>query len=238
MLGPSVSGVDPLAWRAKNWGRRLEWHFDARVPSSITVATGVSQWADLSGNARHLSNSTPGAQPGNGGVINGRNAITFSPASTVDVLDSSGLAALSTDTLATFMVARMGSGTGNYGRFGGLILNTGSDETDAAAFSLQRDATSETWRVQRNSTSTSAVGFTYDKPFLLMVVWNGSTMVLRSRNLAAASASSTGTFVGNRLWAGFNLDGAIGEWLAVRGPFAEGELARQYRAMAYGWQVT
>lgn len=237
MLLPDIAGIDPPAWTPRLWGSRLEWHHNARVPASITVSTGVSQWADLSGKARHLSNGTPSAQPAYDGDINGRKAIRFSPASTVDVLDSSGLTALSTDSLATFMVARMGSGSGNYARFGGLILGAGSDETDAAAFSLQRDATSETWRVQRNSVSTSAVGFTYDKAFVIMVVWNGATMQLRTRNIVAASASSTGTFSGNRLWAGYNLDGAIGEWIGVRGPFAEGELARQYRALSYGWQV-
>ncbi len=237
MLVPSVASVDPLAWRPAQWGSRLEWHHNARVPSSITVSTGVSQWSDLSGKARHLTNATAGEQPAYDAEINSRKAIRFSPASTVDVLDSSGLTALSTTTLAVFMVCRFGSGSGNYARLGGLILNSGSDETDAAAFAMERDALSQTWRVQRNSVSTSAVSITYDKAFVAMVVWDGSTMQLRQRNVTAASASSSGTFTGNRLWCGYNLDGAVGEWIGVRGPFTEGELAKQYRALAYGWQV-
>lgn len=236
MLLPSLA-VDPGAWSTKMWGQRGEWHHDATVPGSITVSTGVSLWTDQFGKGRNLSNGTAGAQPANGGDINGRNAITFSPASTIDVLDSSGLTALSTDLLATFMVARMNSGSGNYARFGGMIVGAGSDETDAGAFSLQRDALSETWRVQRNSVSTSSVGFTYGVPLIVLVVWDGATMQIKPRNITANSQSSTGTFVGNRLWAGYNLDGTIGEWIGVRGPFTASEITRQYRALAYKWRI-
>ena len=41
----------------------LAAHYDASDTSSITVATGVSQWNDLSGNARHLLQATAASQP-------------------------------------------------------------------------------------------------------------------------------------------------------------------------------
>lgn len=41
----------------------LAAHYDASVAASVTVATGVSQWADLSGNGYHLLQASAGKQP-------------------------------------------------------------------------------------------------------------------------------------------------------------------------------
>ena len=41
----------------------LEAHYDASIPSSITEVTGVSNWADLSGNGRDLIQATGADQP-------------------------------------------------------------------------------------------------------------------------------------------------------------------------------
>jgi hypothetical protein len=61
--------------------------YDASTSSSITTQTGVSQWADLSGNARHLTQSTTNNQPAYGTVtLNGKPTITFD--GTNDVLRS------------------------------------------------------------------------------------------------------------------------------------------------------
>ena len=230
-------GIDPAAWTPKMWGSRGEWHFDATIASSITVATGVSLWADQFSKARNMSNGTAGAQPANGGDINGRNAISFSPASTIDVLDSFGLTALSTTTLATFLVGKLGSGSGNYARLGGLVVGAGSDETDAGAFAIERVGTTEAIQVQRNSVGTSTQAITYDVPFIIVVVWDGTTMQMRPKNIVLSSTASTGTFVGDRLWAGYNLSGAIGEWIGVRGPFTGAEVARQYKALSAKWRI-
>lgn len=234
----NLGGIDPLAWRpAQNWGRRLQWHFDATVSSSITIATGVSQWSDLSGNARHITQGTAAAQPANGGDIGGRNAITFSPSGTIDQLEATGLTAVSTDTLAVFIVAKFGSGSGNYARLASLIVGAGSDETAVGAFAMQREALTAQWRIQRNSVTTTPQTITYDAPFIGMAVWNASTQHTRTKNVASATASSTGTFIGDHLWMGYNLAGSIGEWIAAKGPFAEGELNRQYRALANKWRI-
>lgn len=57
----------------------LSMWFDASVASSITSSGGaVSQWSDLSGNARHATQSTAGAKPTTGSsTVNTLNALSF-----------------------------------------------------------------------------------------------------------------------------------------------------------------
>lgn len=55
----------------------LVMHLDATNAGSITLATGVSQWNDLSGYGNDATQGTAGNQPANGGDISGQNAIVF-----------------------------------------------------------------------------------------------------------------------------------------------------------------
>jgi len=52
--------------------------YDASVSTSVTIETGVSQWNDLSGNGRHLTQTTTNNQPAYvTNALNGRPAIDF-----------------------------------------------------------------------------------------------------------------------------------------------------------------
>ena len=53
--GPRAAGIPGVAGVIAD--------YDASIASSITVATGVSGWADVSGAGRHLAQATPAAQP-------------------------------------------------------------------------------------------------------------------------------------------------------------------------------
>lgn len=56
----------------------LEAWYDASAISSITIQTGVQQWADLSGNSRHLIQNTTNSQPlYNSVTLNNRPTLTF-----------------------------------------------------------------------------------------------------------------------------------------------------------------
>lgn len=60
----------------------LNYWFDAADSSSISIATGVSQWNDKSGNGFHATQGTAGKQPTYTiGGMNGHNVLTFSNAS-------------------------------------------------------------------------------------------------------------------------------------------------------------
>lgn len=57
---------------------------DADDPATITEeTTGVSGWADKSGNGNDLSQPNPNEQPFNGAVINGRNALEFNQTNSI-----------------------------------------------------------------------------------------------------------------------------------------------------------
>jgi len=56
----------------------LELWLDASVASSLTVSSNqISQWNDISGNARHMVQATTGARPANTTTVNGLVAATF-----------------------------------------------------------------------------------------------------------------------------------------------------------------
>jgi len=72
LLRPLATGFDPR--RIPN----LTVWYDASVASSITIETGVSQWNDLSGNNRHLAQTTTNNQPAYvTNALNGRPAVDF-----------------------------------------------------------------------------------------------------------------------------------------------------------------
>lgn len=72
LLRPRASGFNP-----KSIAGLLGW-YDAADSSTITIATGVSAWADKSGNGYTLRQSTANNQPATGTrTIGGKNALDF-----------------------------------------------------------------------------------------------------------------------------------------------------------------
>jgi hypothetical protein len=68
----AASGFDPRTIAD------LSVWYDASVASSITIETGVSQWNDLSGNNRHLTQTITNNQPAYvTNALNGRPAVDF-----------------------------------------------------------------------------------------------------------------------------------------------------------------
>jgi hypothetical protein len=68
----AASGFDP-----RTIANLTVW-YDASVSTSVTIETGVSQWNDLSGNGRHLTQAVTNNQPAYvTNALNGRPAIDF-----------------------------------------------------------------------------------------------------------------------------------------------------------------
>lgn len=70
---------------------------DANAPGSITLATGVSQWNDLSGNGRNFTQATGSQQPAyTQNAVNGKPAVTFTAASSHTMTNSTNFSTPST----------------------------------------------------------------------------------------------------------------------------------------------
>lgn len=68
----------------------LFW-FDAADASTISLATGVSQWSDKSGSGFHATQGTGARQPQYSNTLNGRKVLTFSNASQYYMLFSGSM---------------------------------------------------------------------------------------------------------------------------------------------------
>ena len=87
-MARGVSPVDEARLQARLWTPALVlpavW-LDAADLSTITIATGVSEWRDKSGNGRHMT--APGAQPAlAANSLNGLNTIAFDNRTTTQTL--------------------------------------------------------------------------------------------------------------------------------------------------------
>lgn len=113
LLRPRVSGFNP-----KSISGLWAW-WDAGDNATITTDTGVSAWADKSGNNRTASQAVGNNQPARNTTINGRSVLTFD--GTNDTLDFTG-AARTVETV--FVVCQMrdeAADTANTNRYGTLL---------------------------------------------------------------------------------------------------------------------
>jgi hypothetical protein len=96
--------IGATVWTPASIAGLLSWH-DATNSGSITASGGlVSQWSDLSGNSRHLTQASGSLQPQTGGNINGVAALTFD-----NVDDVMGTGGFLTSNCTIFTVQRIDS---------------------------------------------------------------------------------------------------------------------------------
>jgi hypothetical protein len=107
LLRPRASGgFDPRSLTG------LALWLDAADSTTVTLNSGVEEWRDKSGNARHFSQSTANNRPAYTGSINGRLALSFD--GTNDSLSRSGVANADLTTAAgasVFIVYSVNSDT-------------------------------------------------------------------------------------------------------------------------------
>lgn len=104
LLRPRATGFNP-----KSISGLAGW-WDANDSASVTLVSGVvSQWADKSGNGRHLSQSTGNDRPSYVNTVNGKKVLTFNGANTVLWLQSNSQSLSSTAGATLFYVFRANS---------------------------------------------------------------------------------------------------------------------------------
>lgn len=90
---------------------------DFKISSSLVVTTGrISQWSDLSGNARHLVQSTATARP-----VVGTNGVSFFDNTNQKYMNTSGTFGTA-NNIETFIVMRPNSLTAVNGGYNSIIL--------------------------------------------------------------------------------------------------------------------
>jgi hypothetical protein len=106
LLRPLATGFNP-----RRISGLLAW-WDAQTPSSYDIATGVSEWRDLSGNANHLTQSITNNQP-TLSTLNGRTAFSFDGSNDQLAAASSIITASSAGQFSAFAVVQTSDNSGN-----------------------------------------------------------------------------------------------------------------------------
>lgn len=166
LLRPTATVFNPLSIAG------LEGWWDAADASTVTIATGVSEWRDKSGNDRHASQGTGNNQPDYTGTLNGRSVITFDGSN-----DSLATISFSiSQPYSLLMVARRTGGAGQnfydrintgpaLGTFGGVFfilvtsgLNGPAQDTNYHIFHAKHNGASSVFRIDKNDFATGNPG--------------------------------------------------------------------------------
>lgn len=168
-LRPRATGFSP-----RNLTSLAAW-YDPTVSSSYTIATGVSEWRDLSGNGRTLSQGTANNQP-TLSTIGSKTALLFDGSNDTLVANSPILANAASGQFTAFIVLQVASTEAGYvfGNNGassqgfGLYCQTTPDYTMADARQIPRSLSGTRGNnvgevvslVYNNSTTTFAINGT------------------------------------------------------------------------------
>jgi hypothetical protein len=184
---------------------------DAADPSAFTLTgSNVTLWKDKSGNANN-STTVIGTPILNQKAINGFSAIRvqtgsyfyFSPLTT----------AANTTTVSAFVVANLSNSPANtFGRllsFGNTADGTNNfDYQTVGNFIFCRENANQQMAIYRNSLvgPNVTMNVTYEQPFLMNAVFNGTNCSSFLNGTANTSFSSSGTFTFNQLGIGVNIN--------------------------------
>jgi hypothetical protein len=192
LLRPLASGFNPKSIAG------LEAWYAADVASSITIATGVQQWSDLSGKGRHLIQNVTNNQPAyNSVTLNGKPTITFDGSN--DLLQS-----------ANFTVAQPYSYIAVF-RFESAYVSGGPRAFDAGNVARSgevfRNAAGEELRVFSAPGGSVLVGNlmpagTNANFNIFDFEFNSTASAIRLRKNAFAVTGTTGSNAGERLTVG------------------------------------
>jgi hypothetical protein len=188
--------------------------YDASVASSITSsATKVSQWNDLSGNGKHLTQATSGYQPVTGTTTqNGRNVIVFDQ----QVMSSTAVS-FTANALTVFFTATKssaGSAANQYSRVVSFSLNSDNDYDNTNGMNPMY-FTSPTSSYNRNNATVCSTALTYGQINTTAFKLNGSAVDLWHNSLTASGTTSATAINSNRFAVG-------GTYTAVGNGFLNG----------------
>ena len=253
LLRPTASGFNPKS--IANLGLWL----DASADSSLTFnATTVSEWRDLSGNARHFAQATAANQP-SGAVTtqNGRRVLSFehvpgtpsrlvgNSASLSIARNVAGLTMIAVaksdlnDTLRPIIFASVGTGTGSRASMGTAFsapnnFTTGNRRLDADS--------SQAATASSNNTNANVFGGVLDYANAAAYLHlNGTTVATNTSFQTAGNTSDTNSQairVGSDAGDVFNWRGWISEIIVYQRALSATERQRVERYLGRKWGIT
>ena len=256
LLRPRATGFNP-----RNITGLALW-LDATDASTYTVATGVSEWRDKSGNARKFAQSIGNNQP-TISTLNGKTALSFNGASHRLTTSGTLLTGNGSFTLFQAMECSFPGGVGTAGRSFEHRTATGGPDDNAIAIEWRADQgaswVSGTLR-SRVQSFRSSVAYNADQRFDSVNV-SGRGIVTLTGNFNAASATSTawwknsaapstlgtsdpGTVLGmaigcrNNATASLFFGGVIGEVICYVGTISTAQRLAVQGYLASKWGVT
>jgi hypothetical protein len=218
---------------------------DAADSSTITIASGVSQWNDKSGNGQDFTQATAGKRPTyDSGIRNGLNAVRINNTTVRQLLERTSFA-YTGNTMQMFSAYRnlSASGVTRYGRLFGFAPAAGNDYDNNNGILLSANDTSTGIWLYRNSAA-----------IINMVVPNDTWGIIDARRTASTArmalnggAYSTGTTaaanqniararVGND-WAEADsgMNGWIGENLLFTSTLSDADCQKVVGYLAWKW---
>ena len=256
LLRPRATGFNP-----KSISGLALW-LDPTDSSTYTVATGVSEWRDRSGNGRNFSQSTGNNQP-TLSTLNGKTALSFNGTSHRLTTSQTLLTGNGSLTVFQAMECSFPGGTGTAGRSFEHKIATGGPDDNAICIEWRADQgtswVSGTLR-SRVAAFRSGVNYNADQRFDSVNV-AGRGIVALSGTFAASSATNTtwwknsaalsssgtsdpGTSLGmaigcrNNATASLFFGGVIGEVICYVGTISTAQRLAVQNYLAQKWGVT
>lgn len=233
LLRPLASGFNPRSIA------NLELWLDASDASTITVSTGVSVWADKSGNGRNATQATGGKQPAYTNTLNGKNIVTFQ--GTDDTLQIAANAAFNSASQTLIVIARQAAAAdeiiwhkSSSVSANGLSIRYRTDRL-FVIYSENTAAVLQPLHTVFDPTAANVFSMTME-PSAQGIHING---VVRGTNTVSATYNdNTTVWLGSRRDAGTFLNGDIAEVLFFSRALSPSERSRIEKALGRKWGIT
>lgn len=200
LLRPRATGFNPRSIA------NLALWLDASDSSSITTSTGVSIWADKSGNGRNATQAVAAKQPLYSSTLNGRNVISFQGVD--DTMQVAANAAFNAASQTIFVVAKQTTA-------GNQALWYKADSNSAEGVIMRYRTGTTFWLYQRNdgvSETIASNSVTNSNANVFSLVLQPSSQAGWVNGSAANTATLVHTYDNNSgPWIGSRRD--IGEYL-------------------------
>lgn len=233
LLRPRATGFTPKSIA------NLELWLDAADSTSVTIATGVSAWADKSGNNRNAAQSTGSKQPIYTNTQNGKSVITFQ--GTDDSMQVAASTAFTTTSQTIVVVVKQNT-TGD-----ATIYSRGVGTGESGVVMRYR-ASSTMWLQQTNvneSPDVSATSVTTTNFNVFAVVLEPTAQAGFVNGTSVSTGAFTRTYGTNStLWIGaINnasswLSGDIAEFLYFSRAITASERSSLHKYLGSKWGIT